>query len=773
MRRPAFITFLAFSFGIISAYFSNFPLSYIASFLLVICSIYLISNIFKFPQGVLNLSCIFIVVASGMLLYEVSTTLFPTNHIINYADNASYNRKDFYVIAKIIKDPEVKITQTIIECEAESVVIDSHSVQAAGKINLTLGYPDEKFEYGDRLKLNNPKLLTPEFPKNPEDFNYKEFLARNKIYVTARTSNIEFINNAVKEFSILKIALRIKRFINNTISANLTLNQASLLKGLVTGERGLLPPEVYEQFQNTGTIHILAISGFNVGLIALIVFLGLTLFRVPLAIKRILTAAFIIIYAFVVGLEPPIVRSTIMTILGMIALTAERDSDMLNVIAFSGLIILFFNPQSLFDISFQLSFIAIISLIYLSSEVYTLLFYRLEFNAGKYLGLLLSTSLSAQIGIIPIVTYYFYRISIISIIANLFIIPLSSLCIILTFLISFFSLIHFHLMTGIFSSIAWITATVTLKSAELFGAVPYANAWVHKPNIVFVIWEYFVIIGIVEFFKFNKDRKLIIYNLYAYLWTYKPEINCVVWKHPKILSMMLFKFNKGKNLFIYAILIGIIIFIWSKIYVHNNSELKLVCLSKTSATIIKTQDKQVILIDGGGDVTGMDKISPYLRSNGISKINCVVITNPDEDKTDGLKYVFNNFKINKVIVPDECFMSLQGKKIFECIRDKNIPYSFMSKEYGWFKYNYGDVDFLFSMGDKMCMFVKSKNDSIVVASKESDIDKEVQTQKVLVTDSDGAVFINTDGKKIKYETMKGLITGESLKHKSFRYLGVG
>jgi competence protein ComEC len=771
MRRPAFITFLAFSLGIIIAYFSNFPLSCIAIFLLIICSVYLASNIFKFSASLLNLNCIFIIATSGMLLYEVSTNLLPANHIINYADKTFQNIKEFSVIAKIIKDPEVKITQTVIECEAESVEIDSHSVQTAGKIILTLNYPDEKFEYGDRLKLKNPKLSTPEFPKNPEDFNYKGALARNKIYVTARTFDIEFINNT--GFPLLKIALRIKRFINNTISANLTLNQASLLKGLVTGERGLLPPEVYEQFQNTGTIHILAISGFNVSLIALIIFLGLTLFRIPLAIKRIVTAVFIIIYAFVVGLEPPIVRSTIMTILGMIALTAERDCDMLNVIAFSGLIILFFNPQALFDVSFQLSFIAILSLIYLSSELYTLFFYRVQSNAGKYLGLLFSSSLSAQIGIIPIITYYFYRISVISIIANLFIIPLSSLCIILTFLISFFSLIHFHLMTNIFSSIAWIVSTVTLKSAELFGAVPYASIWVHKPDIVFVIWEYLVILGIIAFWNFNKNRKLIIYNLYSYLWMHEPEVNFVVWNHPKILSMELFKFHKWRDLFIYTVLIGISIFIWSKVYVQNNSGLKLVCLSKTNSTIIKTRDKRVILIDGGVYASyldsGKDKIAPYLRAGGISKIDCLVMTNPCKEKADGLKYIFNNFKINNVIVSEKC---LQGTKIFEYIRIKNIPYSFIEKEIDWFKYSYGDVNFLFSTGDKMCMLVKSKNDSIAVVSRMTDIIGENNVRKTFVTDNDGAVFIKTDGRKIKYETMKGLIEEESLKHRLLRYLGM-
>ncbi|MDD2889795.1 MAG: ComEC/Rec2 family competence protein [bacterium] len=771
MRRPAFITFLAFSSGIITAYFNNLPLSCIAIFLLIICSFYFISNICKFPPGLLNLNCIFILITSGMLLYEVSTTLFPANHIINYVDKTTHSRGDFCVIAKVIKDPEVKITQTVIECEVESVEIDSHSIQTAGKIILTLNYPDEKFEYGDRLKLNNPKLSTPEFPKNPEDFNYKEVLARNKVYVTARTFDIEFINNS--GFPILKNALRIKKFINNTISANLTLNQASLLKGLVTGERGLLPPEVYEQFQNTGTIHILAISGFNVGLIALIVFLGLTLFRIPLAIKRIVTAVFIITYAFVVGLEPPIVRSTIMTILGMIALTAERDIDMLNVIAFSGLIILCFTPQALFDVSFQLSFIAIISLIYLSSELYTLFFYKLESNAGKYLGLFFSTSLAAQVGSIPIITYYFYRISIISIIANLFIIPLSSLCIILTFLISFFSLIHFHLMTNIFSSIGWITATVTLKFAELFSAVPYGNMWVHKPNIVFVIWEYFAIISIISLLNFNKNRKLIIYNWYSYLWTYEPEVNFVVWNHPKILSRELFKFNKGKNLFVYTILIGIIIFIWSKVYGYNNSELKLVCLSKTSSTIIKTPDKRVILVNGGVYASyldsGKDKIAPYLRANGISKIDCLVMTNPDKEKIDELKYIFNNFKIKNIIASEECLLDT---KIFEYIRIKNIRYSFMEKENDWFKYSYGDVDFLFSTGDKMCMLIKGKNDSIAVVSRKVDSIGENNVQKTFVTDSDGAIFIKTDSKKIKYETIKSLSTEESLKCRLLRYLGI-
>lgn len=669
MRRPALVFLIAFSAGILIAYFASIAITCVAVALIVMSVAYLFASILKTNENILNLICAVLITISGLFWSLIYTNLRPGNHILNYQN--LFRGKNNFVFVKVINEPKVKISQTLIECEAESIVVNtSKSITITGKLLLRIGYPNNEFKYGDRLKLVNPVLLIPGLPLNPMEFNYREYLARNKIYVTATTPDIEFIDNSGGN-SFMKVAFKMKNFIRRTIDDNLTLNQASLLKGLTIGERGIIPEDVQEHFRNTGTIHILAMSGQQISLIAVIIFLTLTLFRVPLIIKQIITAMLVIFYAFIVGLDPPIFRAAIMSILGMLALTAERDTDILNVLAFSALIILFLNPQSLLDASFQLSFICMISLGYLAPVLLNHEIFKKRII--KYILIIPIFSLAAQIGIAPIIAYYFYRISIVSIIANLIIIPFSGICVALAFLMCIFSLSP---LVSLFSGAAWLGVTIMLKSAEMFNAIPNAYIWLRKPEIVFVCFCYIIIFSMVRITAYQNAKKV----------------------------------------FIYSLLIGLNILVWTNVYRVSKNKLQLVCFAKNNSTVVIQKNKCKMLIK-----------RTSLMNN---------------------KNTAGNFD-NDII---EAYLRSKGIKEIEQIKTLSSNDRFVLK--------YGEYSFLFPENPNL--FSSKKDNNLIILSM-------IARKDTVVVGSSGAVFIETDGNRLTRHAING---PEQLKHRLLRYFGM-
>lgn len=536
MRRPALITTIFFSLGIILAHFTDISFLNIIFLLIITSILYLITGIEeKWKSGkvkgskreevsstfrLLNLLTFLLIIQSGLFYYEIRTRIFPENHILKFIGS---KRK---VISDIVRDPDKRqvhlvIDKTILECN----VIEIDGEKCSGRIRITVK-SKKRFEYGQRIKSYG-YLYYPDSPHNPSEFDYRSWLTRRDIYgvmTIYSNKNIKVTGKGKSNILISKVALPIKRSIERSIDEHIGGNQGAFLKGIIIRQRGLIPKQVQEYFKNTGTIHILAVSGLHVGIIATIIFMLLSILRIRSMPRAIITSLFLILYCFIVDLQVPVIRATIMFIIGMIALSCERETDMFNIIACAGLFNLFINPQTLFDASFQMSFIAVLSIVYLYPKIYPQLFGLLKNRSLiKSIAQLFTVSLCAQMGVGIITAYYFFRVPIISIIANLFVIPLTGLSITLGFCISVANLLPFKIITHLFAGAGFVVTTITLKIIELFSKIPYSHFWVDKPSILFIVFYFLILIFLVNAKDSIKARKGLIYSvligLNILLWT--------------------------------------------------------------------------------------------------------------------------------------------------------------------------------------------------------------------------------------------------------------
>lgn len=300
---------------------------------------------------------------------------------------------------------------------------------------------------------------------------------------------------AMSDYSITIGQFAAKEYIQSLYVYYLPEMEASLISGIVLGGGQDIPREVQQMFRDTGTVHILAVSGLNVGLIGTVCFLIIVnILRLPKKMAVVPSILIVWFYAITTGLNPPVVRSAItLTLLFIGYIVVEREGDILNSLALAALIILLFDPLSLFSISFQLSFVCVLSMILIYPEFgnsqinkdFPSNYLNRFSNNAKTLFLL---SLAIQIGIWPITAFYFQQISLISVIANIFVVPLVSIILYLGVTMIIFSKVGF--LMKILANTSWFCLIILERIVLFFSKLPYSNFHVKSPGLSFVLCYY-------------------------------------------------------------------------------------------------------------------------------------------------------------------------------------------------------------------------------------------------------------------------------------------
>lgn len=216
------------------------------------------------------------------------------------------------------------------------------------------------------------------------------------------------------------------------------------------------------------------VSGFNVSIVTLIIVLLLKLIRLPRKLRLIFTIPLLILYCLVTGASTPVVRATVMGIVFIVGFLVKREPDIYNSLAVAALFILVSNPRQLFDIGFQLSFASVIAIVYLYPKVKSLL--HIEFLKIKYLRLLCSSclvSFSAWVGTLGFIAYYFKIFSPITVVANIFIVPLATLITLCGFSLILMGLI-FSPIVPFFASTSELVVMLLLKINTFLVKLPAA-----------------------------------------------------------------------------------------------------------------------------------------------------------------------------------------------------------------------------------------------------------------------------------------------------------
>jgi competence protein ComEC len=354
---------------------------------------------------------------------------------------------------------------------------------AAGRIQLTV-YGELALTLGaDQRVLVDARLHRPIGFRNPGGFDYPAHLRREGILLVghARADRITALTPDVPPWPVA-----VKRWAVGVIAARLPERSAPLLAGLLLGERSALPPESDASFRRAGVYHILAVSGFNVALLAGAVFGALGLCGVPRRGAAAAAAVVLVGFALVVGGQPSVLRATVMGLLLLTALLLGRESQLPNALALAALALLLWRPGDLWEPGFQLSFAATAGIVHLGPVVTAGLVAR---SAPTWLAAAVAVSLGAQAAVTPLMLAHFNQLSLIGVVANLLVVPLAAVATTLGMLALLVELASSTFATLLFHAL-WPVLLALRGGVSLAAALPAAMVHLPSPSTVTAVAWY-------------------------------------------------------------------------------------------------------------------------------------------------------------------------------------------------------------------------------------------------------------------------------------------
>ncbi len=446
----------------------------------------------------------------GAARYQYSVPRFNAFHI------AFYNDRDYdlFITGTLTEPPDYRDNYTNLRIEVTAVDTGDGNLPANGLL-LARVSNNQIFRYGDILRLRG-SLQTP--PEN-EDFSYRDYLAAQHIHSYMTSADVTVLPG--RGGNLISAALYdFKEKALNNIYRMFPDPESSLMAGILLGVDTGLTRELQDAFKNTGTAHIIAISGFNISIIA---GLFMAFFSQFLGARRGALVAIIGIafYTILVGGDAAVVRAAIMGSLALFAKQVGRRQAALNTLLAVALLMCLWNPLYIWDVGFQLSFFATLGLILyadpfsqFANRVITKYF---PTSAAEKFAQLFSEfvllTLAAQVTTIPIMAYHFQRISLVSFLANPFILPAQPAVMILGGLAVLLSLIWFPL-GQLAAWVTWPFVAYTIRLVEIFDRVPHGTIFLGDFSIWFVIFFYAALFAVTfggsrikEWFQsMNRDR---------------------------------------------------------------------------------------------------------------------------------------------------------------------------------------------------------------------------------------------------------------------------
>ena len=338
------------------------------------------------------------------------------------------NQKEFSVessqTATLIISKILKPTAYYNRYEAEMVQLNLEKVSGKILVNISKDSTFKGLTVDDRLLVNTLLSEIP-LPKNPYGFNYKNYLKNHQIHHQIYLAKSQFLNLDRRNTSIKGLAADVRESINIALKKKgFKDNELAVINALLLGQRQDISSELMQSYVGAGAIHILAVSGLHVGIILLI----LTFLLKPLNYLKngkIMASVSIVIllwmFAILAGLSASVVRAVTMFSAIAIGMYSNRITKVYNTLVISMFLLLLINPFYLFEVGFQLSYLAVFAIVWIQPKIYRLWQPKL-WIADKFWQLF-TVSMAAQIGVLPLSLYYFHQFPGLFFISNLVIIP--------------------------------------------------------------------------------------------------------------------------------------------------------------------------------------------------------------------------------------------------------------------------------------------------------------------------------------------------------------
>ncbi|MFQ5638488.1 MAG: DNA internalization-related competence protein ComEC/Rec2 [bacterium] len=614
--KPALKVLLLYVLGLFFGKYFDAP----PGILLSVCTLFVIAVMVLWLREKAASSLIEICLALGLILlgasrYEFSSGHFPPHHISNFANS----RDAVAITGVVVRYPEKRVDKVNLPVAVKEIFANGQVFQTQGTILIRIDELDKPIHYGDEILLRG-KLRRPRDQRNPGEFDYRAYLTAQGIsgLMSAGTSSqVQVMSSGHGHWLLRRLIFPVKSYLDEYIGHNLPARESMLLRGLLIGERGEMSVELREVFSKLGVFHILAVSGLHVGFVILI-FMGLLGFlRIPYTARVLLTIAALVFYAYLTNLKPPVVRASMMSSLLLFSTVLQRKNDVFNTLAVAALFILISNPLELFQPGFQLSFAAVTAIVYMYPKLRSVLRIHPLFDKFKqnilirYPVELFLISAAAFLGTLPFSILYFERLPLFSLAANLVVIPLA-FCGLATGITATVVHLMIPVIGQYYAAASWFFLHYLIEIVEWAGRLPHASLELHRFSAVAALFYF--------------SGLLIVFNV----------------RQPRARRWLL--------IYVLALLN---ILLWSSLDRSRNTlRITFFDVGQGDAVLLTFPDGRHALIDGGPTGQNYDAgewvVAPYLKRNGISEIDALILSHADADHLGGLPFIMRNFKVHEI-----------------------------------------------------------------------------------------------------------------------------
>src|SRR5215467_248625 len=494
-------------------------------------------------------------------------------------------------------------TRLLIDLDGLRDGLDLRTV--SGRIQVTLYGETPPVGEGQRVALDL-KLSPPRAFKNPGAFDYPAFLRREGILLvgSGRADSLVALTADDPPWPVW-----VKRWAVSTTAGHLPATSAALLGGLLLGEKTGLPPEASEAFRRAGVYHILAVSGFNVALLASSVFFVLSTLGVPRRVTAVVAGAALVGFALVVGGQASVLRATVMGLLLLGALLLDRESQLLNALALAVLLLVAWRPGDLGEPGFQLSFAATAGIIHLAPPLTAWLIGK---RWPGWLATPMAVSLGAQAAVTPVMLVHFNQLSLIGIVANLVVVPMAA-------------------VGTTLGMLALLTAAVSAWAADVL----FQALWPLLLALRAAVWVAARVPGAMVHLPAPSWAAIAAWCVALAL---LPYLGSRRWIQATVMVSL-------------ALVLGLSIWPW---VAPDNGRLRVTFLDvgQGDAILVELPEGQRLLVDGGPggnqrlDV-GESVLAPFLWNRPTQRLDVVALTHPDSDHSGGLRAVLTRFGVRE------------------------------------------------------------------------------------------------------------------------------
>jgi competence protein ComEC len=471
--------------------------------------------------------------------------------------------------------------------------------------------------------------------RNPGEFSPREYYEANgvSLLMTVRgAAQVHVLESNGGSWLMREIIVPVRRAMLAQIDSTVRGEEGEFLKGLMIGDRSGISQATRQAFMNSGVAHVLAVSGSNVVVVASIFSFIIGLVRLPERLSTAAVLAGLLAYMVITGNQPPVVRATIMAFVLLLARVFQQRSNAYNAMGVSAILILGADARQMFDIGFQLSFGAVLSIIYLYPKTnawISLLPARSWWQRGiLWLLRICAVSLVATLGTLPLTAVSFGRVSVIGIAANIVVIPAVELSVVLGFASACTGVISTW-VAGVYAAVNGFILTWTLRIIQVAGNLSFAYVDTTTFAPVDALPFYTAL-----FVAFHHKGRSCVFGVIAFLLA----LNIAVYV------------PRG----------------YSAGIPPGTVRVSFIDVGQGDAILAELPGGKSVLIDAGPRTWQFDSgeliVTPFLKRRGISTIDLMVLSHGHSDHVGGVASLLRNFHVRRVASLGELPRNLKSLK---------------------------------------------------------------------------------------------------------------